>query len=54
MRQALDGTRKGWGQPVVFGSGKEISTWPFQLASVEHMPFPACQCKSVTVCHSVT
>lgn len=36
MRQALECTHKGWGQSVVIGvagSGKEISTRPFQLVT---------------------
>ena len=38
MRQALECTHKGWGQSVVIGvagSGKEISTRPFQLVTGE-------------------
>ena len=43
MRQALECTHKGWGQSVVIGvagSGKEISTRPFQLVTGE--PLPSC------------
>lgn len=39
MRQALECTHKGWGQSVVIGvagSGKEISTRPFQLVTGQY------------------
>ena len=51
MRQALECTHKGWGQSVVIGvagSGKEISTRPFQLVtggqfiSSVHLKISAC------------
>ena len=41
MRQALECTHKGWGQSVVIGvagSGKEISTRPFQLVTGQPLP----------------
>lgn len=43
MRQALECTHKGWGQSVVIGvagSGKEISTRPFQLVTGNHAILP--------------
>lgn len=48
MRQALECTHKGWGQSVVIGvagSGKEISTRPFQLVTGRHFDLATpCMC----------